>query len=108
MASSASPESSQSSPSLVAALVSTTEAMNGTAAGIHASTAQAVRRLTAGATGAFVVTLLLGRDWVLYTATWQWVNLIALGAAFVLAATAAWLVWGADTARHHSTATQSD
>ena len=92
----------------VAALVSTTEAMNGTAAGIHASTAQAVRRLTAGATGAFVVTLLLGRDWVLYTATWQWVNLIALGAAFVLAATAAWLVWGADTARRHPTATQSD
>ncbi|WP_435161360.1 COX15/CtaA family protein [Halorubrum sp. SY-15] len=92
----------------VAALVSTTEGMNGTAVGIHASTARAVRRLTAGATGAFVVTLLLGRDWVLYTATWQWVNLLALGVAFVLAATAAWLVWGADTARRHPTATQSD
>ena len=92
----------------VGALVSTTEAIHGTAVGIQASTARVVRRLTAGATGAFVVTLLLGRDWVLYTATWQWVNLLALGAAFVLAATAAWLVWGADTVRRHPTATRSD
>jgi cytochrome c oxidase assembly protein subunit 15 len=52
--------------------------------------------------GALVGTLLLGRDLVLYTTTWQQINLAALGVAVALAAGAAWTLRGTDGVRDDS------
>ena len=76
---------------LLAAIVYATEAMGGGYAGIDAATARTTRTLAGGAMALLVVTLLLGRDLVLYTSFWQRVNLVALGGAVALAAGAVWL-----------------
>ena len=73
-----------------------TEAVRSGYAGVSRSTAGTVRLLAAGAMAALVVTLLLGRDLVLYTAVWEQLNLAALGVAAALAAGAAWVARGAD------------
>ncbi len=93
---------------LVATLVVATDAIDGEISGIDASTARTVRRLAAGSMTALVVTLLLGRDLVLYTATWQRVNLVALALAFALAAGAAWMLRGGDGATGRSTPVGGD
>ncbi|AUX08051.1 cytochrome c oxidase assembly protein [Halalkaliarchaeum desulfuricum] len=51
-----------------------------------------VRALTIAAIALLVGTLLLGRDLVLYDATWQLVNLLVLAGALVGVAAAAWLL----------------
>ncbi|TKX74235.1 cytochrome oxidase assembly [Halorubrum sp. GN11_10-6_MGM] len=75
---------------LVAVIAYTTEAVRGGYDGLDAGTAGTVRALAAGSMTALVGTLLLGRDLVLYTATWQQINLVALGIAVALAAGAVW------------------
>ncbi|MDZ5812737.1 COX15/CtaA family protein [Halorubrum sp. AD140] len=83
---------------LVATVAYATEAARAGYAGVSRSTARTVRRLAAGATGALVLTLLLGRDLVLYTAVWERINLVALGVAVALAAGAGWIARDADGA----------
>ena len=75
---------------LVAPVAYATEAVRGAYGDIDAGTAGTVRALAVGSGGALVGTLLLGRDLVLYTVTWQRINLVALGVAVALAAGAAW------------------
>jgi cytochrome c oxidase assembly protein subunit 15 len=75
---------------LVATVAYATEAARGAYGGIDAGTAGTVRALAAGSMAALTGTLLLGRDLVFYTATWQRINLVALGLAAALAAGAAW------------------
>nr|WP_256411883.1 COX15/CtaA family protein [Halorubrum rubrum] len=93
---------------LVATLVAATDAIDGGVSGLAPSAARTVRRLAAGAMAALVVTLLLGRDLVLYTTTWQRVNLVTLALAFALAAGAAWVLRGSDAAAERSTAIGGD
>ncbi len=88
---------------LVATLVVTTEATAGRVSGLSPSTARTIRTLAAGAMVALIATLLLGRDLVLYTPTWQRVTLVALGAAVVLAAGAARTLRDADAVTGRST-----
>ncbi|WP_371160291.1 COX15/CtaA family protein [Halorubrum miltondacostae] len=87
---------------LVATIAYATEAVRSSYDGLGAGTAKAVRALAVGSIGALVGTLLLGRDLVLYTATWQQINLVALGVAVALAAGAAWTLRGADEVRDGS------
>ncbi len=72
---------------LLAVAVSATEGANGTVVD-----AARIRALAVGSMAFLVVTLLLGRDLVLYTGTWQTVNLLAIAGAVALAAAAAWSV----------------
>ena len=83
---------------LVATVAYATEAVRAGYAGVDRSTARTVRMLAAGAMAALVVTLLLGRDLVLYTTLWQQINLVALGLALVLGGTAAWVARDVDAA----------
>ena len=62
----------------------------------------------AGAMVALIATLLLGRDLVLYTTTWQRVTLVALGAAVVLVAGAARTLRDADAVTGRSTPVGGD
>ena len=75
---------------LVATVAYATEAVRAGYSGFDRGTAKTVRLLAAGAMVGTVGTLLLGRDLVLYTAFWQRINLVALGAAAALALGAAW------------------
>ncbi|ELZ40421.1 COX15/CtaA family protein [Halorubrum tebenquichense] len=84
---------------LVATIAYATEAARNRYDGLDAGTAGTVRALAAGSMAALVGTLLLGRDLVLYTATWQQINLVALGVAVALAAGAAWTLRGVDEVR---------
>nr|WP_066418613.1 COX15/CtaA family protein [Halorubrum aethiopicum] len=93
---------------LVAALVVATDAIDGGVPGLDASTARTVRRLAAGSMAALVVTLLLGRDLVLYTVAWQRANLVALAVAFALAAGAARVLRGSDAVTERSTPVGGD
>ncbi|SMO62604.1 cytochrome c oxidase assembly protein subunit 15 [Halorubrum cibi] len=93
---------------LVATLVVATEAKEGAVSGVDASTARTVRRLAASSMGTLVVTLLLGRDLVLYTVAWQRANLVALALALALAASAAWVLRGADATTGRSTPVGGD
>ena len=87
---------------LVAAVAYATEAVRGGYDELDAGTASTVRALAAGSLAALVGTLLLGRDLVLYTATWQQINLAVLAVAVALAAGAAWTLRGADEMRDGS------
>lgn len=62
--------------------------------GLAGRSARTVRRFAGGSMALLVVTLLLGRDLVLYTATWRTANLVALAGAVALAAAAAWAARG--------------
>ncbi len=84
---------------LVATVAYATEAVRSGYSGVDRSVASVVRTLAAGAMAALVITLLLGRDLVLYTTLWQQINLFALGAAVVLAAAAVWVARGVDMRR---------
>ena len=84
---------------LVATVAYATEAARSGYGGLDAGTAGTVRAFAVGSMGALVGTLLLGRDLVLYTATWQQINLVALGVAVALAAGAAWTLRGTDEMR---------
>ena len=81
---------------LVATIAYATEAVRRGYDGLDAGAAGTVRALGAGSMAALVGTLLLGRDLVLYTATWQRINLVALGVAAALAAGAAWTLRAPD------------
>jgi cytochrome c oxidase assembly protein subunit 15 len=81
---------------LVATIAYTTEAVAAGYAGVDRDTASTVRTLAAGSMTALLVTLLLGRDLVLYTTLWQQFNLVALGVAVALAAGAAWVARSID------------
>lgn len=89
---------------LVATIAYATEATRNRYDGLDAGTAGTVRALAAGSMAALVGTLLLGRDLVLYTATWQQINLVALGVAVALAAGAAWTLRGVDDEMRDGTA----
>ena len=88
---------------LVAVVVAASEGLDGGLSGVAPSTARQVRALSGGAMAALVVTLLLGRDLVLYDSFWQSVNVAALLAALVLTATAAWTLRTADAVPRTST-----
>ena len=87
---------------LVATVAYATEAVRSGYGGLDAGAAGTVRALAVGSMGALVGTLLLGRDLVLYTATWQQINLVALGVALALAAGAAWTLRGTKGVREDS------
>ena len=87
---------------LVATVAYATEAVRTGYAGLESGTAGVVRALGFGSMAALVGTLLLGRDLVLYTTTWQQINLVALGVAVALAAGAAWTLRGTDGMRDDS------
>ena len=93
---------------LVATIAYATEAVRGGYPGIDHSTARAVRAFAVGSMVALVVTLLLGRDLVLYTRVWQQINLVALGLALVCAVGAAWVVRGADGTERRATPVGGD
>ena len=77
---------------LLATVVYATEATAGGYDGIAAGTARTVQRLAGASMALLIITLLLGRDLVLYTSFWQQVNLVALGGTLVCAAGAAWFL----------------
>ncbi|WP_049906460.1 COX15/CtaA family protein [Halorubrum aidingense] len=81
---------------LVATVAYATEAVGSGYAGVDRDAVGTVRTLAAGSMAALIVTLLLGRDLVLYTSLWQQFNLVALGVAVALAAGAAWVVRSID------------
>ncbi|VTT85715.1 cytochrome-c-aa3 oxidase assembly factor CtaA [Halorubrum sp. DM2] len=87
---------------LVATVAYATEAVRSGYDGLDADTAGTVRALSAGSMAALVGTLLLGRDLVLYTATWERINLVVLGVAVALAAAAALTLRGSDEVRDGS------
>jgi len=87
---------------LVATVAYATEAIRSGYDGLDAGTAGTVRALGAGSMAALVGTLLLGRDLVLYTATWERINLAVLGVAVALAGAAVWSLRGSDEVRDDS------
>ena len=93
---------------LVATIAYATEAVRSGYTGVESTTAQTVRLLAAGSMVALVVTLLLGRDLVLYNTLWQQINLVALGIAVALVVAAAWVVREIDPGREATEAVGAD
>jgi len=87
---------------LVATVAYATGAIRSGYDGLNADTAGTVRALGAGSMAALVGTLLLGRDLVLYTTTWERINLAVLGVAIALAAAAVLTLRGSDEIRDGS------
>ena len=87
---------------LVATVAYATGAIRSGYDGLDADTAGMVRALGAGSMAALVGTLLLGRDLVLYTTTWERINLAVLGVAIALAAAAVLTLRGSDEIRDGS------
>ena len=76
---------------LVATVAYATEAVRGEYGGSDRTTAAKIRLLAAGGVTALVLTLLLGRDLVLYVSPWPEINLVAIGAALVCTIATAWI-----------------
>ncbi|WP_418286768.1 COX15/CtaA family protein [Halorubrum sp. DTA46] len=87
---------------LVATVAYAAEAARTGYPGVDRRVATTVSLLAAGAMAALVVTLLLGRDLVLYTAAWQQINLVTLAVAFALAGAAGWVARDVDVSREVS------
>jgi len=87
---------------LVATVAYATGAIRSGYDDLDADTAGTVRALGVGSMAALVGTLLLGRDLVLYTTTWERINLAVLGVAIALAAAAVLTLRGSDEIRDGS------